>query len=284
METSDILKELKEKEPLIHCITNPISMTQCANTVLALGAKPIMAEHPAEVCEITASAKALLLNLGNISDIRIEAMVKAYETATAEGIPVVIDAVGTACSSLRRKFALRLLEDRENRGEDSIKQGQVLVVKGNYSEIIALNDESYKGKGVDADRNLTPKEVIQAASKIAENYGIVILATGEIDIVTDGNSVFYIKNGTGVMGAITGTGCMLGALVATFLAGDSAKGSKTCALSAAAFGIAGELAEDNLFSEKGKVGSGSFFVSLLDEISFLTDEKIQERMKVYCEK
>lgn len=96
---------------LIHCITNPISMMQCANAVLALGAKPMMAEHPQEVAEITATASALLLNLGNISDVRMESMRISFGVAMEKGIPVVIDAVGVSCSKLRRNFVEELLRD-----------------------------------------------------------------------------------------------------------------------------------------------------------------------------
>ena len=45
----DILTGLRERAPLIHCITNPISINHCANAILALGGRPIMAEHPREV-------------------------------------------------------------------------------------------------------------------------------------------------------------------------------------------------------------------------------------------
>ena len=97
-----VLRAIRDRAPLIHAITNPISITQCANAVLALGARPIMAEHPREVEEITATAAALLLNLGNITDVRMEAMERAAEAAGKNGVPVVLDAVGVACSRMRR--------------------------------------------------------------------------------------------------------------------------------------------------------------------------------------
>ena len=106
---NEIRAAVRDRRPLIHCITNPISINQCANAVLAAGARPIMAEHPAEVKEITESADALVLNLGNITDVRMESMEIALRAAKEKGIPVVLDAVGTACSGLRRKFAARLL-------------------------------------------------------------------------------------------------------------------------------------------------------------------------------
>ncbi len=100
------LQSLHEAEykPLIHCITNPISMMQCANAILGLGARPIMAEHPLEVKDITATADALLINLGNISESRMEAIEISFAEALGKDIPVVIDAVGISCSELRRDF------------------------------------------------------------------------------------------------------------------------------------------------------------------------------------
>ena len=61
-------------QPLIHCITNPISIHDCANIILAAGGRPIMAEHPVEVTEITSHAQSLALNLGNITDARMKSM------------------------------------------------------------------------------------------------------------------------------------------------------------------------------------------------------------------
>ena len=106
---NEVCGAVREKRPLIHCITNPISINQCANAILAAGARPIMAEHPAEVKEITETADALMLNLGSITDARMQSMEISLRAATEKGIPVVLDVVGTACSTLRREFAARLL-------------------------------------------------------------------------------------------------------------------------------------------------------------------------------
>ena len=135
-----IRSKVKECHPLIHCITNPISIHQCANAILAVGARPMMAEHPKEVREITESADALLLNLGNITDARMESMMISTKAAKQKGIPIVLDAVGVACSTLRRSFARELL-----------KTVSPTVIKGNYSEISALYHEKYHSVGVDAD-------------------------------------------------------------------------------------------------------------------------------------
>ena len=136
-------KEDRANNCLIHCITNPISINQTANAVLALGAKPIMAEHPLEVEEITKTASALLLNTGNISDVRMTSMKISLKAANIKGIPVVLDAVGCACSALRKSFLSELLSE-----------GKFAVIKGNYSEILAIGNDAYKDIGVDAKQAL----------------------------------------------------------------------------------------------------------------------------------
>lgn len=264
---------------LIHCITNPISMMQCANAVLALGEKPIMAEHPLEVKDITNSASALLINLGNISDSRMEAMRISYEAALFKGLPIVLDAVGVACSELRRNFVFELLKKRD-----------FLIIKGNNSEIKALADECYKGKGVDADNSLSEKEMVKISQKLAEKLNVVVLCTGAKDIVTDGKTTALVLNGTSKMGDITGTGCMLGAICAGFLAKEKTMNSiiKACAF----FGIAGEMAEKKIIDmddskdtccmgkNQNIVGNGSFLIGLLDAISLINDETIDKYKKV----
>ncbi len=259
--------------PLIHCITNPISMMQCANTILGLGARPIMAEHPLEVKEITASADALLINLGNISDSRMEAMEVSFPEAVAKNIPIVIDAVGVACSELRRGFLKRLLMKRE--------EGIFLVIKGNYSEILALSDENYRAEGVDAKAGITPETVLKAGKKLSEKYGAIILASGKTDVVASGDRAIYVKNGCPELSMITGTGCMLGAICATLLAGK--RDMETVAESCAVLGIAGELAassaSENNDADREMVGSGTFLIRLLDNISLMTEELLNDRKK-----
>ena len=125
----EIREAVRHKQPLIHCITNPISINQCANGILAIGARPMMAEHPKEVREITETAGALMLNLGNITDARMESMKISMLTAKEKNLPVMLDAVGIACSKLRRDYIAELLEINIP-----------TVIKGNYSEITAKID------------------------------------------------------------------------------------------------------------------------------------------------
>ncbi len=233
-------------KPLIHCITNPIAMNQSANAILALGARPIMAEHPSEVAEITLNADGLLLNFGNISDIRISAMERSIDVANHFEIPVVIDAVGVACSRFRMEFFWKLTRFNKAR-----------VIKGNYSEILALHDRNYKTSGVDADAGLQKNMVEKAAIALSEAYDAIIVATGKEDIVAHMGQARRIVGGSEQLGTVTGTGCMLGAIIATFLAFDNSREAveKACEF----FKECGRKAQ----SDKG---SGTFMVNLMDRI------------------
>ncbi len=271
---------------LIHCITNPISMMQCANAVLALGDKPIMAEHPLEVKEITNDASALLLNLGNISDSRMEAMKISFEAALFKELPIVLDAVGVACSDLRRKFALGLIKEREALMRDESRDFKgFFLIKGNNSEIKALLDENYRGIGVDADESLGKEDSIKTSIKLATSLRAVVLCSGETDVITDGKETFLLSNGVPEMGSVTGTGCMLGAVCASFLAHEKSVHQviKACAF----FGIAGELAREELLENQkntkesaSQIGCGSFLIKLLDELSVVNEDIIEKRINL----
>lgn len=251
---------VKTEKPLIHCITNPISINGCANTILAVGAKPIMAEHPKEVREITTSADALMLNLGNITYARTKSIMRSAKIANQKDIPVLLDVVGIACSKFRRKYAECLLH-----------KCTLSVIKGNYSEILALYDKTYFSRGVDAEPLTDTDHVTKAATFLAQKYKTVIVATGKIDIITDGNHIYHIKNGTPALASVTGTGCMLGSLCATFM---TATTPTLGSLSACCyFGICGELSE----MEKG---TGSFMVHLTDKLSTLQKNEIEKHIKM----
>ena len=250
---------LKNINPLIHCITNPISINQCANTILAVGAKPIMAEHPDEVGEITKTSKALMLNLGNITDIRMQSMEISLKTANENNIPSVLDVVGIACSELRRDYVINISD-----------KYTLSVIKGNYSEITALSDTDYKSVGVDSEKNLDETSVIKYAVKLARRYNCIILASGKTDIITDGEKLVLIKNGTPQLAEVTGTGCMLGALCASFLAVDKSVDAVSCAC--AVLGIAGEL---SVTENK----NGTFMINLMDNLSSISDYNIEKHLK-----
>lgn len=251
MELNKLLHRVREENPLIHCITNPISINQCANAILSVGARPIMAEHPREVGEITETALALMLNLGNITDVRMESMLISAKVAKERSIPVVLDVAGVACSGLRRRYACELM------GSSTPD-----VIKGNYSEIKALYDDSYTSVGVDADATLDAEGITQTTANLAKKYECIVLATGEDDIVTDGERVVVVKNGTGQLSTVTGTGCILGALCGCFMAVSGDMDAVVCAC--VLLGVCGQHAQ----TERG---SGSFMVNLMDSLSTATE-------------
>lgn len=253
-------KKFLHTKPLIHCITNPISINQCANAVLAVGAKPIMAEHPKEVEEITKTADALMLNIGNITDARMEAMPVSLRESAKKNIPVVLDVVGCACSTLRKSFVNKLL-----------KEAMPTVIKGNYSEIFALYSGEYSSSGVDADSSLGDEDAEKAAVFLAEKYNTIILATGKKDIVTDGKRIVYVNNGTEQLSSVTGTGCMLGALCAAFM---TLLPPMEAVISACVYlGVCGEKAKTDR-------GNGSFMANLIDKLSTLDEKEIHRYMNV----
>ena len=239
-------QENKSRKPLIHCITNPIAMNQSANAILALGARPIMAEHPLEVEEITETADALLLNFGNISYSRMEAMKKSIVVANRREIPVVVDVVGVACSKLRRNFF-----------DELIAGNFTTVIKGNYSEMMALYDQDYKNSGVDAADGIDEDCMKQGITKLSGRYNSIILATGKEDLIGYENQIVRIDGGSKQLSTVTGTGCMLGAIISTALSFDNRVESveKACRF----FKNCGVKAETSK-------RSGTFMVKLMDAI------------------
>lgn len=251
---------LRQQSPLIHCITNPISITLCANGLLAVGAQPIMAEHPEEVAEITGNAQALLLNLGNITDARMLSMQRAALAAKERKIPIVLDAVGVSCSKMRREYL-----------QEFLRVCVPTVIKGNYSEIHALSQSDYRTPGVDADHELTEGAVNHSAVILARRYSCMVLASGKTDILTDGVRLVHIRNGTPLLSRITGTGCLLGALAAACLTVQPDLDGLVTAC--AMLGISGERAQT-------PQGTGTFGARLLNALSTLQGADILNNTKM----
>ena len=272
-----ILTYIQQEAPLIHCITNPISINDCANILLAIGARPIMAEHPDEVAEITAIAKGLALNLGNITDARMASMKISAGAAKDKGIPFVLDLVGLSCSRLRQKYAKELL--------------QIAVpdiIKGNISELrTLLGLPTTPGMGVEAGQKemVTRENALEYArifQKQAREYHTLLLATGPIDLVVSSEEAYIIANGSNALASITGTGCMNNVLAGACLAGvhgissQATNNTLAAILSCLLLGIAGENIQDIYLNQ----GPGSFHYSLMDSISKLTSHTIAKQCNI----
>lgn len=272
MTNTDLLKNvceiysgLKEKGYLVHCITNPISINDCANILLAVGARPIMAEHPLEVAEITATAAALTLNIGNITDARMESMIIACKKANELKIPVVMDLVGASCSSLRREYLKKFMS-----------QCHLTTIKGNISELRAVCGLPIASTGIDASAKEmvtvdNAEEYFKLFSKYARENNTTILATGPIDLVTDSETELLIQNGNSALAGITGTGCMLNVLVGAALA-YSIEHNIASGDAVACACLMLEIAGEKAFDAYEKHGPGTFHVELFNKIHRLTNE------------
>lgn len=274
-----IMKEVHKKAPLIHCITNPISIHDCANIILAAGGRPIMAEHPEETVEITASAQSLVLNLGNITDARKQSILLSSQKAFTSGIPVVLDLVGIGCSHYRRDIAQKVLA--HYRQLCSEETGPSMILKGNLSELktlfALLNSQEFSVSGVDVRKedSYTKKkepELIHMLNSLAITFHTVVFASGKADIVTDGIHTFLIENGCKELSRITGTGCMLSALCGTLISSGFLLDGAV--LSAGFLGVCGE------YAAKDWKGTGTFQIRLMDMLSSCSWEKLKKRLKV----
>lgn len=264
----EMLAGVRETSPLTHCITNYVTINDCANIVLACGASPIMADDPGEAEEITALSKGLDINIGKLDQRTIPAMLAAGKRANALGHPVLLDPVGAGASVLRTRTALQLLE-----------QVQFTVIRGNMSEMKALALGGDNPHGVDADLadQVTEEHLEQAVSfakAFARRTGAVIAVTGTIDIVTDGETAFCIRNGDPMMRLVTGAGCQLSAMTAAYLAANPETPLRAAAAAVCAMGVCGEIARERL-PEGG--GSATYRIDLMDAVSTLTPEELERR-------
>lgn len=264
------LERVRENAPLIHNITNYVTVNDCANILLACGGSPIMADYVGEVEEITAICAGLNINMGTLNPDTISAMVAAGKKSNEVGHPVVLDPVGVGASLVRTKAANILLNEI-----------RFTTIRGNSSEIKTLAYGQGTTKGVDADlADLVTEEniddTIVFAKKLSERTGAVIAISGAIDIVSDANRAYVIRNGHAMMGRVTGTGCMLSALTTAYLAANKSTPLEATAAAVCAMGICGELA----FKRLGTLdGNSTYRNYLIDAMYHLDGEAFEKGAK-----
>jgi len=266
-------KAVRNKAPLVQCITNFVTVNDCANIILAAGGSPSMSQDIREVEESVCRANALVCNMGAIDF--VDSMILAGRKANQVDIPVVLDPVAAGGTTLRRTISAALLE-----------QVHFTAIRGNASEIRALAGQSAVGHGVDVraedavtDRNLS--DVIEMAKELARKTGSVIAISGSVDIVTDGEQTALIRNGCATMARITGSGCMLTSLLGAFC-GSYPEDSFSATCSAiAVMGICGETAEARRL--KNGTGNATFRTDLIDAVFNITEKQVLEgiRYEVY---
>jgi hydroxyethylthiazole kinase len=255
------LRELRERKPLVHQITNYVVMNETANATLALGALPVMAHAREEVEEMVGLASALVLNIGTLSEHWIEAMLLAGRAAGARGIPVVLDPVGAGATAYRTDTTRRILDEV-----------RVTVLRGNPGEVATLVGAEAEVRGVESmTAGLEPAEL---ALEAARRLGLVASVTGAIDHVSDGERTLAVANGHPLLAAVTGTGCISSALTGCFLAAKPAEPVEAAAEALAALGVAAEDAA------AGADGPGTFHARLYDALAALDPETLDERARI----
>lgn len=267
-----IFDKVREKAPYVHNITNYVTVNDCANILLACGASPIMADDLREVEEITSLCNSLVINIGTLNERTIPSMLAAGRKAKELKHPVILDPVGAGASKLRTETALQLL-----------KEVSFTVIRGNASEIKTLYLGAGKTKGVDVDEadqitkdNL--EESVKVAKELSKITKAVIVITGKIDIVAYEDKAYIIHNGHPLMSRITGSGCMLSAIIGALCAAHPEQALEAAAAGVVAMGICGELAYERISENSG--GTAAFRTYLIDYMSKLNSKQIKERAKV----
>ena len=254
-ELATALENVRTSAPLVHCITNYVTVNDCANALLACGGSPIMSDEPEDVVDITTICGGLVLNIGTLNKQTIAGMRAAGKRASELGHPIVLDPVGAGASALRTATASEILDTMD-----------VAVIRGNMSEIKAVAGASVATRGVDVnpddvvtDENLAASAAF--AKELAKKTGAIIAITGAIDIVADDERAFAIRNGNAIMGKITGAGCMLSCLVGAYSVANKENMLEGVVAAIAGEGLCGQIAAERMTEADG---NGSFRTYLLD--------------------
>ncbi|MDO5639952.1 MAG: hydroxyethylthiazole kinase [Neisseria sp.] len=249
--------EVRQRNPLVHNITNYVAAPLQANALSAIGASPIMADDAEEVAEMVSLSDGLVINLGTLNRRTIDSMHTAMRTARTKGIPIVFDPVGAGATELRRQTAHELLA-----------QHPVSIIRANAGEIAFLAENAYFGKGVDA--GIAPEKPLDIARKVARRHGCIVAMTGETDYITDGIRTYVCHNGDAMMSVLVGTGCTATSVVAAFAATHPHNLLAAATAALCYYGLCGEIAAEEA------VGPGSLAAALLDNLYRLPEEVIEQ--------
>jgi hydroxyethylthiazole kinase len=265
-----MLENVRAKSPLVHNITNYVTVNDVANVLLAAGGSPIMSDDADDVEDITSICGGLNINIGTLNKNTIPSMFLAGKKANALGHIVLLDPVGAGASRLRTDTANRLMQEV-----------RFDAVRGNISEIKTLCTGSGSTKGVDADAVDAVTEAnlddgVQLVKAFAQKTGCIIAVTGAIDLVSDGERCWCIRNGRAEMSRITGTGCQLSALMTAFLVANPDRKLDAAAAAVCMMGLAGEIGWANM--QPGD-GNSTYRDRIIDAIFNMTGDALEEGAK-----
>lgn len=267
-----IFQNVQTSCPLVHCITNYVTVNDVANAILACGASPIMADDSEEVEEITSICTSLVINIGTLNKRSIQSMHLAGKQANALSHPVVLDPVGVGASVLRTQTAL-----------DLIQNVRFDVIRGNSSEIKTLLGQNASTQGVDANIKDSVNEnnldqYVSLAQEVSRHYGAVVAITGAIDVVADDKKAFIIRNGHPLMSKITGSGCMLSGIIGGYIGANPNDTLLAAAAAVSLMGLCGERAYKKMLQFEG--GTSTYRTFLIDAISTMNTELLERGVKI----
>ncbi len=261
------LGNVRKNVPLVHNITNYVTVNDVANILLACGGSPIMSDEPEDVEDITSICGGLNINIGTLHKSSIEGMMRAGKRANELGHPVLLDPVGAGASKLRTDTALHIM--------DEIK---LTVIRGNISEIKTLVSGSGTTKGVDADvadavTEDTLDDAVAFVKAFAKASGCIIAVTGAIDLVSDGDRCYVIRNGRPEMGKITGTGCQLSGMMTAYVTANPECPLEAAAAAVCVMGLAGEIGWSRM--QEGD-GNSTYRNRIIDAVYNMTGEDLEK--------
>lgn len=254
-ELEKFLSSVKAKSPLTLSITNQVTINECANGILAVGGSPVMSDDPDDAAELSTLAAATVINIGTTNKYKLAVMLAAAKGAKTAGHPIVLDPVGVGATKVRRETALRLIDHQRPD-----------IVRGNFAEIKALAGLTIKHKGVDSIENEDIKSMVEVAQTLSGQLKSIVAVTGATDVVVDGGKFFCIKGGTPLMTRLTGTGCMLSAIVGAYAGANSEDLFLSVVSALVHMSLAGERALKELESDR----LGLFRVKLFDHLALIT--------------
>ncbi|OMD46907.1 hydroxyethylthiazole kinase [Paenibacillus borealis] len=257
------LAKVREANPLVHNITNIVVANFTANGLLALGASPFMADAHEEVADIAAMSGAVVLNIGTLNEHAITSMVLAGQAAGRHKVPLVLDPVGAGATAYRTEVTHKLVQEL-----------RITALRGNVAEVAHVAGESWAIKGVDAGAG--DGDVIALANKAARKLECVVIITGKDDVITDGISTYVVSNGDPILTKVTGTGCLLSAVVGAFLAVSGGSWLEAAAEALSFYGVAAEIAAERTAFK----GPGAFQIEFLNQLALVTPDTYKERSRV----
>ena len=260
MVKASILNEIRNNSPLVHNITNYVVMNNTANALLSVGASPVMAHSLDEVEDIISISSSLVINMGTLSELWVDSMIKAGKKANELKKPIVFDPVGIGASSYRTEIAKEIIE-----------KTSPCVIRGNASEIMVLAQLSSVTKGVDSTAKTV--EALNGAIQLSKELNNTVVVSGETDYIVTRNKVSSVNNGSEIMSKVTGMGCTATSVIGASIAVEDDV-HEAAVFSMALMGVAGEIAESK------SNGPGSFQISFLDTLSSVSSKIISDNARI----